>query len=82
MKKTKAYSSAALKQQILTDAKSLKIAEHWAETMADKTVKYVDDWIKDRGTVTEADINRVVHNQLKELNADLAYIYKNRGKIL
>jgi len=82
MKGAKTYSSSALKQQILSDAKSLKIAEKWAETIAEKTVKHVDAWIKNRGTVTEADITRVAHTKLKEYDADLAYIYKNRGKII
>jgi len=82
MKPPKPYSASALKQQILTDAKSLKIAEKWAETIADQTVKHVDQWIKDRGTITADDLNRVAHKKLKELHPDLAYIYKNRGKIL
>jgi len=82
MKKPKSYSSAALKTQILADAKSLQIAEKWAEEIAAQTVRHVDAWIKDRGTVTEADISRVAHQKLGELSADLAYIFKNRGKIL
>ena len=82
MKKARTYSSAALKKQIINDAKSLHIAEKWAETIAARTVKHVDAWIKGRSTVTEADINRIAHAKLKELNADLAYIYKNRGRIL
>lgn len=82
MKKPQAYSSTALKKQILADAKSLKIAEKWAETIANKTAKHTETWLKNRGTVTEADINRIAHKKLKELNADLAYIFKNRGKIL
>jgi 2-phosphoglycerate kinase len=82
MKKAKPYSSSTLKRQILADAKALSIAEKWAETIATKTVKHVDVWIKDKGTVTEDDIVRVAHKKLKELNSDLAYIYKNRGKML
>ena len=82
MKSAKPYSSTALKKQIIADAKSLKIAEKWAETIAEKTVKHVDAWIKGRGTVTEADLNRVAHQKLKTYNADLAYIFKNRGKII
>ena len=82
MKNAKEYSSAALKKQIISDAKSLQIPEKWAETIANKTAKHVDTWLKNRGTVTEADLIRVAYTKLKELNPDIAYIYKNRGKIL
>jgi hypothetical protein len=82
MKKPQPYSNQALRAQILADAKSLHIAEKWAETIANKTVDHVDTWIKDRGTVTEADITRVAYQKLKQYHADLAYIYKNRDKIL
>jgi hypothetical protein len=82
MRKPKAYSSAALKKQILADAKSLQIAEKWAETIAAQTVKHVDTWIRGRGTVTETDIARIAYQKLENLNPDLAYIFKNRGNIL
>jgi len=82
MKPPKPYSATAFKQQILADAKSLKIAEKWAETIADQTIKHVDQWIKDRGAITTDDLNRVAYKKLKELHPDLAYISKNRGKIL
>lgn len=82
MKKPKEYSSAALKKQILANAKSLQIAEKWAEAIADQTTKHVDAWIKNRSVVTEADITRIAHQKLETLNSDLAYIFKNRGKIL
>ena len=82
MKKPQNYSSLALQKQILADAKSLGIAQGWAETIATKTTQHVDAWIKDRGTVTESDITRIAHQKLKQYSPDLAYIYKNRGKIL
>ena len=82
MKQPKPYSSADLTSQILADAKSLKIPEKWALTVATKTTKHVDQWVKGRGAVTEADINRVATAKLKEYHADLAYIYKNRGRII
>lgn len=80
--KSKPYSSAALKKQLLADAKSLNIPEKWAETIATKTVIHVDAWVKGRGAITEPDIARIAYEKLKQLNADLAYIYMNRDKII
>ena len=82
MKSPKPYSAAALKQQILADAKSLHIPDKWAQTIASKAAAHVDTWIKGRGAVTQEDIIRVAHQKLVQLHPDLAYIYKNRGKIL
>jgi len=82
MKKAKIYSSAALKKQIMAEAKSLNIAEHWAEIIANKTVQHVDAWVKNRSIVTETDIDRIACSKLQELNPDLAYIHQNHGKIL
>lgn len=82
MKKPLTYSSAKLKSQIKADARSLGIAEKWAETIASRTAQHVDQWLKDRTTITEADLTRVACQKLRELSPDIAYIYKNRGKIL
>ena len=81
-KKTYAYSSSAFKKEIFKNAKSLGIAEKWAETIASQATQHVDSWIKNRGIVTEDDLRRIAYKKLKELNPDIAYIYKNRGKIL
>lgn len=82
MKKVREYSSKQLEKEILADARALGVAENWAKTIADKTVKDVEKWIKKRGAVTEADMRRVAHKKLQELHADVAYIFKNRDKIL
>ena len=82
MKLPKIYASKSLRQAVLADARALGIAEKWAETIANKTVDHVNKWIKNRGAVTESDIRRVAYKKLQELNPDIAYIYKNRDKIL
>lgn len=82
MKKVQEYSSERLKKEIMANAKSLNIAEKWAETIANKTAKHVDAWVKGRGVVTESDIRRVACEKLEILSPDIAYIYKNHGKIL
>ena len=82
MKKPRPYSSSDLKKQILADARSLQIAEKWAETIADKTARHVDAWVKGRGAVTAADLTRIAAEKLEGLHPELAYIYLNRGKIL
>ena len=82
MKKPKKYSSDKLKAEILALAKSLRLADKWAETIATKTVTHVDKWLEKHTIVTDEDVHRVAYKKLKELSADVAYIYKNRDKII
>ena len=80
--KTYTYSRDALKKEILEHARSLHLAPKWAETIAEKTAKNVDAWIKNRGIVTETDLRRVAHQTLKKLSPDIAFVYKNYDKII
>lgn len=77
-----AFSEEKLKLEILAEAKALKIATSTAELIAEKVVKDVAKWVAKRVTVTADDINRRVALEMAKYNADLAYVYQNRGKII
>ncbi len=81
-KTSKEYSPDDIKSEILFHAKSLRTPVGWAETIADKTAQHVDDWVSGRGSVTDEDLRRIAYEKLKELNPDIAYIYKTYGKII
>ena len=76
------FDEEKLKTEILAEAKKLHIAESTAEMMTDKVVANVSKWAKKRAVVTLDDINRRVATEMAKYNADLAYVYQNRGKII
>lgn len=78
----KAFSVEGLKKDILGEAKKLKVPETVAQTMADRTIEKVGKWIEKRAAVTSDDLNRQIAKELQKYNADLAYVYQNRGKII
>mgnify|MGYP001079007234 CR=1 FL=1 len=80
--KAKAFSIEDLRKDILHEAKLLKISETVAETIADRAIGKVGKWAEKRAAVTSDDLNRQIAKELEKYNADLAYVYQNRGKII
>lgn len=76
------FSRRVLKRDILREAKILKIAAGSAEAIADITVEKVAKWADGRGKITEEDLDRIVAKKIEPYNADLAYVFKERGKII
>mgnify|MGYP003299257941 CR=1 FL=1 len=71
-----------LEKEILFEAKVLNMHMGAAEAITEKVIESVSKWVEERAEITEDDINRETAKQLKKYNADLAYIFKNRGKII
>ena len=76
------YSHSGVKQSILRQAKGLRLPEGWAEQIAERVAKATDKWIADKDIVTEIDLEIFICKELKELNPDIAFAYKNRDKII
>ena len=76
------YSSAGLKKNILMNAKSLRIPEAWAKQIADRVVKNIDKWIADKELITEDDLRKQIVKELKVLEPNLAFAYRNHDKII
>lgn len=76
------YSSAELKNNILLNAKSLRIPEAWAKQIADRVVKNIDKWIADKELITEDDLRKQIVKELKVLEPNLAFAYRNHDKII
>lgn len=77
-----AFDEETLKAEILAEAVKLRVAETVAKTIADKVAKSVAIWVAKRAAVTLDDVNRRVGMEMAKYNADLAYVYQNRGKII
>jgi len=76
------YSSTELKKNILLNAKSLRIPEAWAKQIADRVVKNIDKWIADKELITEDDLRKQIVKELKVLEPNLAFAYRNHDKII
>lgn len=76
------FSEDKLRADILQEARSLHLPQSTAELIADKVVANVAKWASKRTAVTMDDINRRVALEMAKYNADLSYVYQNRGKII
>ncbi len=76
------FSKKKLKEEIIREARVLNIHVGAAEMMADKVVEKVAKWAEGRAAITQEDLNVVTAREIGKYHADLAYVYKNRGKII
>ena len=76
------YSSQDIRTNVLHYAKSQNIPEDWAKQIAERVAKATDVWIEDKDIVTEDDLRRVIYKEIKLLDKDLAFAYKNHEKII
>jgi len=81
-KKSYEYSREGVKQSVLRAAKSARIEDGWANQIAERAAKAADTWIADKNIVTEADLRKVIAKELEEVAPDVAFAYKNHGKII
>ena len=78
----KEFDKVSLLKDIRTEAKALGIPSGAAESFAEMVVSQVQETIKDKKIITQNDLIRETAKELKKYNPDLAYVYKNRGKII
>ncbi len=81
-RKTYEYDREGIKQSVLRAARSARIEEGWAEQIAERAAQATDGWIADKSVVTEADLRKVLYEELKEIAPDVAFAYKNHDKII
>lgn len=82
VKTPETFSEQKLRDEILLEAKALNLPVGTAEIIATKVAEKTAKWVMRRAAVTQDDINRRVAMEAKQYNADLAYVYQNRGKII
>ncbi len=64
------------------DARAVGIPSGSAEIFIEKTLESAKKQLKNKSIITKKDLERIIAKELKKYNADLAYIYKNRDKII
>lgn len=78
----KKFSELSLRRDIIKEGRVLSRHTGAMELIADKVVKEVSKWVNERGEITKADLDRVTAAKLRKYDADVAYLYRNRGKIM
>jgi transcriptional regulator NrdR family protein len=78
----KDYDETEIIKELKIDARAVGIPEGAAEAFIERTMKEVKKALKNHSIITEKDLNRTILKELKKYNADLAYVYENRDKII
>ncbi len=79
---TMSFNEKTLQDELLHSAKAVGLSIGAAELIAEKITKKVAGRIAKRVAITADDLNRFVAEEAEKYNKDLAYVYKNRGKII
>ena len=77
-----APSEGEVRKDLLREARAVGMPEGQAKGVADKVVPKLMRWITKREQVTEDDVNRMMAEMVEPYSWDLAYVYKNRDKII
>lgn len=83
-KKTEAtvFSEKDLQEDLMRSAKVVGLSVGTAEIIVHKIVKKVAEHLAKRAIITTDDLNRFIAIEAEKYSKDLAYVYKNRGKII
>ena len=69
-------------QEIMREAKVLNMQAGAAEIITKKATEAIIKWGKNRAAVTEVDLNQRLAKETKKFNADLAYLFERKNKII
>lgn len=69
-------------QEIMREAKVLNMQAGAAEIIDKKVTEAIIKWGKNRAAVTEVDLNQRLAKETKKFNADLAYLFESKNKII
>lgn len=76
------FDKDALARELKIEAKALGIPVGAANAFVEKTVVATCQKLKKKKLITKRDLERTVVAELKKYNADLAYVYRIRDKII
>lgn len=76
------FSRASLAKNLKIDAHGLGIPSGAAEVFIKRTLDAVEKSFRHQKLITEKDLKAAIVKELKKYNADFAYIYQNRDKII
>lgn len=71
-----------LTKNLKIDAKAVGIPSGAAEIFIAKSLQAATKTLQTKKIITNKDLERAITKELKKYNADLAYVYENRDKII
>ena len=71
-----------IKRELKIHAKALHIPSGAANVFIDESIKKAEKSLKSKKLITDQDLTRAIVKELKKYNADFAYVYENRDKII
>ena len=79
---TNSFNETTLKKELLQDARAVGIPAGAAKAFIENTLRDTSKALSSKKIITNKDLERIITKELKKYNADLAYVYKNRDKII
>ena len=76
------FSEDQLVEDLKHEAKVLKLEQGAAELIAIQVAKKIKQWITNKPTITQSDLDRQIMTEVKKYNKDLAFILGERNKII
>ena len=76
------FDAVKIRKTLKIDAHAIGIPSGAAEVFIDKTIQATKQTLKHKKIITENDLERIIAKELKKYNADFAYVYENRDKII
>lgn len=76
------FDEEELRKELLQSARAVGVVGAAAELIAARVTESVAARVERRTVVTVNDLNKFIADEAKKYNKDLAYVYRNRGKII
>ncbi len=76
------FNESQIKKELMIDARAVGIPSGAAKSFVELSLKDAKKSLKPRAIITEKDLTKALVKELKKYNADFAYVYQNRDKII
>ena len=76
------FDENEIRKTLKIDARAIGIPSGAAEAFIDRALKSAKQTLKHKTIITENDLERTIAKELKKYNADFAYVFENRDKII
>lgn len=76
------FSEKQLISDLKKEANVLNLEQGAAELIAKEVTKKVSQWVADKTTITQSDLDRKIITEVRKYNKDLAFILGERNKII
>ena len=76
------FSPEELVRELTAESRALGLPENSVPPIVERVLKAVVQWLEGREIITRGDLERVVSGELDKYSPDLAFVYRNRDKII